>query len=140
MVKHVACEVVSQLVLARLVSLGVNVGVIAVATTRPKMNEVTAAPATMPFSEVLDCLRSVSSSVFVGIVLYSMMPELMFGACAGASSAAAARAARARYAKHVARVALNDNHMSKCETASAHEARESSARPRFFIKELKARA
>ena len=113
----------------------------AVAATMPRMNEVTAAPATMPFSEVLDCLRSVSSSVFVGIVLYSMMPELMFGACAGASSAAAARAARARYAKPVARVALNDNHMSKCETATgAHEARESSARPRFFIKELKARA
>ena len=67
----------------------------AVAATMPRMNEVTAAPATMPFSEVLDCLRSVASSVFVGIVLYSvMMPGLMFGACAGASSAAAARASR----------------------------------------------
>jgi len=102
MVKQVACEVVSQLVLVRLVCLGVYVGDMAVAATMPRMNEVTAAPAMMPFSEVLDCLRSVSSSVFVGIVLYSMMPGLMFGACAGASSAAAARAARARYAKPVA--------------------------------------
>ena len=31
-------------------------------------------------------------------------------------------------------LALNDNQMSKCETASAHEARESSARPGYFIK------
>ena len=105
----------------------------AVAATVPRINAVAAAPA-MRFIGALVCLRSVSSG-FVGIVLYSvMMPGLMFGACAGASSAAAARAARARYAKPVARVTLNDNHMSKCQTASAHEARESSARPRYFIK------
>ena len=93
MVKHVACDVVSQLV-ARLVCLGVNVGAIAVAATVPRINAVAAAPA-MRFIGILDCLRSVSSSVFVGIVLYSVMiPGLMFGACAGASSAAAARASR----------------------------------------------
>ena len=68
----------------------------AVAATMPRMNEVTAAPAMMRFIGVLDCLRSVSSSVFVGIVLYSVMMPGVDVWCLRRSQLGGRRARRAR--------------------------------------------